>query len=192
MVKNLYIDGIDVRDAFGVWVRKGGYDDLFTFPPMKPPHFNDWPEQHGIEVDLKAPTLAPLSVRVLLIASGANANVAGFIELLSKPGYRVCRFPTLDREFKLRYVECGDFEQVGNVSVFAVQFELDEPKRVDPATWLAPGVPVRTSPISACSCVWEKAVCCVPLRQSRILRAISPCWMAGYTTPEKHIAMQKK
>ena len=49
MVKNLYIDGIDVRDAFGVWVRKGGYDDLFTFPPMKPPYFNDWPEQHGIE-----------------------------------------------------------------------------------------------------------------------------------------------
>lgn len=145
MVKNLYIDGIDVRDAFGVWVQKGGYDDLFTFPPMKPPYFNDWPEQHGIEVDLKAPTLAPLSVRVQLIASGSNANVPGFIEQLSKPGYRACRFPTLDREFKLRYSECVDFEQVGDVSVFSMQFELDEPKRVDPATWLAPGVPVRAS-----------------------------------------------
>ncbi len=145
MVKNIYIDGIDVRDNFGVWVRKGGYDDLFTFPPLKPPYFNDWPERHGVEVDLKAPTLAPISVRILLIASGANANVPGFIELLSKPGYRVCRFPTLDRELTLRYSACSGFERFGAVSSFTVQFELDEPKRVDPATWLTPGVPVRAS-----------------------------------------------
>ena len=32
MIDNCYIDGISICNRFGVWVTKGGYKDLLTFP----------------------------------------------------------------------------------------------------------------------------------------------------------------
>ncbi|MCF0234800.1 MAG: iron hydrogenase small subunit [Thermoguttaceae bacterium] len=49
MVRNIFIDGTDCRATFGVWVLKGGYDDLFSFPAMKEPDTNDWAEHDGEE-----------------------------------------------------------------------------------------------------------------------------------------------
>ncbi|WP_159049949.1 hypothetical protein [Tannerella serpentiformis] len=47
MKANIYIDGVDARAAFGVWVVRGGYNDLLAYPAMKEPAANDWPEHDG-------------------------------------------------------------------------------------------------------------------------------------------------
>lgn len=51
-----YIDGIDIYDEFGVIVEGDGYDELLSFPSLKEPDKNDWPEENGIEVDLSEPS----------------------------------------------------------------------------------------------------------------------------------------
>lgn len=49
-----YIGGRDIYRDFGVVITKGGYNDLLNYNEIKEPVSNDWPEYHGVEVDLSA------------------------------------------------------------------------------------------------------------------------------------------
>ena len=144
MVRNIHIDGVDVRSVFGVWVLKGGYNELFTFPALKEPVFNDWLEHDGVEVDLKSPKLQPLSVSIDFVASRSNANVDGFITLLAQPGYRTMQFPSLSRSFNLRLNDHVDFKDFASVKAFRLQFEMDEPTRTS-FVYVSPDVKICAS-----------------------------------------------
>ena len=145
MIKNLYIDGVDVRAAYGVWIVKGGYNDLFSFPSIKTPNANDWPEHHGVEVDLSAPKLASLSVSLDFIASRTAADTLSFIQLLAGLGYHTFHFPSLGRSFELRLSDSIDFAKFSTLDAFRLQFTADQPSRDDFFTWMSPGVRITQS-----------------------------------------------
>ena len=53
----LFIDGKDAYGEYGAVVVEGGYNELVSYPPLKPVPFNDWHEEDGIEADLSSPML---------------------------------------------------------------------------------------------------------------------------------------
>ena len=73
MINNLYIDGENARSRFGVWVTRGGYNDLLTFPALKEPEENDWPEEDGVEVDLSDPKLEEKEITLTFLADTNTA-----------------------------------------------------------------------------------------------------------------------
>ena len=42
MTGRLYIDGKDVYTEYGVYVVKGGWNELIAYPPLKTVESNDW------------------------------------------------------------------------------------------------------------------------------------------------------
>ena len=66
-----YIDGEDMYLRFGAVFISGGYDDILTFPALKDPDKNDWPEEDGVEVDLSDPKLSSKEITLDFFAEDA-------------------------------------------------------------------------------------------------------------------------
>lgn len=144
MIDNCYIDGISTQSRFGVWVTKGGYKDLFTFPALVDPDKNDWPEEDGIEVDLSAPKLQEKEVTISFLASNPDIDVCNFIAFISTPGYHVLRVPSLNRSWRLRLSTQTKNKRYQNACDFSLTFIEDIPVR--PSTSLPdPGLLVYDS-----------------------------------------------
>lgn len=142
MRNNCYIDGISTWDRFGVWVTKGGYSDLLTFPALVDPDKNDWPEEDGIEVDLSDPHLNEKEITISFLASKPNIDVCDFIAFISAPGYHTLRVPSLNREWRLRLSTHTKNKRYLNACDFSLTFIEDIPIR--PAIALPdPGLLVR-------------------------------------------------
>lgn len=135
-----------MRNDFGIWIPKGGYNDLFLLPAMKPPKFNDWPESNGIQVDLKAPKLESLTATVGFMASRAGADVPGFVDFLARPGYRAMEFPYLGRTFGFRLNETVEQRiYTQTVTSFVLSLTLDAPTCPAPFAWVDPSVRIVES-----------------------------------------------
>ena len=145
MVRNIFIDGTDCRAAFGVWVLKGGYGDLFSFPAMKDPDTNDWAEYNGEECDLSAPKLDVYNINIDFVASGTEQDTGGFIAMLAAPGRRKMDFPSLGRSFDLRLSDNVDYKTYSSLNVFRLNFVLDEPSKDSLFAWTSPGVSLPES-----------------------------------------------
>lgn len=133
MKGQLYIDGIDLYDEYGVWVAEGGFDELLAFPPMVDPEKNIWPEMDGVEVDLSNPTLSGKEVTIPFVASGPGADPEGLMMYVSRPGYRTVRVPALGREWRLRLLSQSSNEIHGRdgsrLGSFSLRFADDFPAR---------------------------------------------------------------
>lgn len=70
----LYIDGDDAYKQYGVYVVKGGWNDLVAFPPLKTVPSNDWQEEDGIEADLSNPVLNTKEVQLKVAFSGTYSR----------------------------------------------------------------------------------------------------------------------
>lgn len=142
MRNNCYIDGISTWDKFGVWVTKGGYSDLLTFPALVDPDKNDWPEEDGIEVDLSDPRLQPKEITISFLASNPSVDVSDFIVFISTPGYHTLRVPILNREWNLRLSTHTANKVYQNACDFSLKFIEDVPVR-HAVSLPDPGLPVR-------------------------------------------------
>lgn len=129
MRDNCYIDGASTWNRFGVWVIKGGYNDLLTFPALVDPEKNDWPEEDGIEVDLSAPKLVAKEITITFLASNPKIDVGEFIAYISTSGYHVLRVPVLQREWRLRLTTQTVNKVYRNAVEFALKFTEDVPVR---------------------------------------------------------------
>lgn len=129
MRNNCYIDGISTWDKFGVWVTKGGYSDLLTFPALVDPDKNDWPEEDGIEVDLSDPHLKEKEITISFLASKPNVDVCDFIAFISLPGYHTLRVPSLNRDWRLRLSTHTKNKRYLNACDFSLTFIEDIPIR---------------------------------------------------------------
>lgn len=129
MRNNCYIDGISTWDKFGVWVTKGGYSDLLTFPALVDPDKNDWPEEDGVEVDLTEPRLQPKEITISFLASKADIDVCDFIAFISAPGYHTLRVPSLNRSWRLRLSTHTKNVRYRNACDFSLTFVEDVPVR---------------------------------------------------------------
>lgn len=142
MRDNCYIDGISIWNRFGVWVTKGGYKDLLTFPSLVDPDKNDWPEEDGIEVDLSEPRIQEKEITISFLASNPGIDASDFIAFISTPGYHTLRVPSLQREWRLRLLTQTANKRYQNACDFSLKFAEDVPVR--PAVALPdPGLIVR-------------------------------------------------
>lgn len=145
MRNNCHIDDVNVWDKFGVWVTKGGYNGLLSFPALVQPAKNEWPEQDGIEVDLENPLLQPKEVTITFLASKPEIHVGEFIEFISAPGYHTVHVPILKRSWRLRLVTQTAHKVYHNAVEFSLRFSEDLPTK--PVSMVSePGVPITQGP----------------------------------------------
>lgn len=100
----LYIDGDDAYKQYGVYVVKGGWNDLVAFPPLKTVPSNDWQEEDGIEADLSNPVLNTKEVQLKVAFSGTYSRFSALIELLSDGAYHTFECVYIGRIYRLRLV----------------------------------------------------------------------------------------
>lgn len=141
MKDNCYIDGQSTWNRFGIWVTKGGYNDLLTFPALVEPDKNDWPEEDGIEVDLSDPVLQEKEINISFLASNPAIDVNDFIAFISSPGYHTLKVPSLRREWKIRLSTQTANKLYKNACDFSLKFVEDKPVRRNAVA--IPGLPVR-------------------------------------------------
>lgn len=120
-----YIDGEDMYLRFGAVFISGGYDDILTFPALKDPDKNDWPEEDGVEVDLSDPKLSSKEITLDFFAEDAF----GFVDFVSKPEYHVFRISSLGREWKLRLSSQTDNSVWIDSTKFSLKFVEDSFER---------------------------------------------------------------
>lgn len=143
MRNNCYIDNISTWNRFGVWVTRGGYRDLLTFPALVDPDTNDWPEEDGVEVDLSEPRLQEKEVTISFLASNPGIDAADFIAFVSTPGYHTLRIPSLGRDWTLRLAKHPANKAYPTAREFSLQFVVDRPARPSSASLPDPGMYVR-------------------------------------------------
>lgn len=131
-----YMDGIDLYTRFGVWITKGGYNELLSFPEMGDVDFNDWPEEDGIDADLDNPTLKEKECTISFMASNPRIDAAEFIYAVSQPGYHTFTVTTLGRQWRLRLLSQPENKIYSWKSVFSLKFSDDFPYR--PAEYAIP------------------------------------------------------
>lgn len=101
MKGQLLIDRADAYTNYGVIVTKGSYDNLVSFPAMKEPDKNDWPEEDGQEFDLTSPALDTVEVNIEFAYIG-SLGIGGLIDILSDLSYHEFYFPLIGRTYNLR------------------------------------------------------------------------------------------
>lgn len=129
----LYIDNVDMYLRFGAVFISGGCDDILTFPALKEPVKNDWPEEDGVEVDLSEPKLDSKEITLDFFA----VDAFGFVDFVSKPEYHVFRITSLGREWKLRLSSQTDnkvWEDSTRFSLKFVQDEVEVPEEYPPTS----------------------------------------------------------
>ncbi len=123
MTGELFIDGVDVYDRYGVFVEGNGFDGLLGFPAMVPPDSNDWAEEHGIEVDLSEPRLQAREFAMNFAHTGVAWGM--FYEFMSFPGIRLINVPALAKSWQVRVVEMVRLEGYDGVDLLSVKFAED-------------------------------------------------------------------
>nr|WP_129732342.1 hypothetical protein [Parabacteroides goldsteinii] len=121
-----YIDGIDLYDAFGVFIPEGGYKGVATFPALQTPKLISWPDEDGVEVDLSQPALKSKDFQ-MSFAAHRKQNVGGFLELLMDKAYHDFDFRAIDRVRKLRLSAQSGLDLFNGLDAFSLQFVDDFP-----------------------------------------------------------------
>lgn len=123
----LYIDGRDVYTEFGVYVVEGGWNELLSYPPLKPVVYNDWQEEDGIEVDLSDPILDSQEVFIKIAISEYNNCFESLIKLLSDRAYHIFDCAYIQRRYKLRLIEIPSLTTTESFGIFTLKLANDFP-----------------------------------------------------------------
>ena len=123
----LYIDGHDAYKRFGVYVVKGGFNNLISYPPLKDVDKNDWQEDDGIEVDLSSPVLNTREVSIKFAISGLFSSMFDFLELLSDGAYHTFDFYEIGRKYKLRLTQQPNLKTLKTLGHTTLKFADDFP-----------------------------------------------------------------
>lgn len=126
---SLYIDGGDAYALYGVWVVRGGYDELVAMPPLKSVDANDWHEEDGVEVDLSAPVLNTRTVAIKLAISGYDSRWHSFIGKVADKAYHLFEFKEIGRTYRLRLTSNPDYEEIRTLGTSTLRFADDFPLR---------------------------------------------------------------
>ncbi len=125
MIGQCYIDGVDIYVKYGVIISGDGYDQLLSFPDIIEPDRNDWPEEHGIDVDLTDPHVQAHEVNIDF-AFIRGFSWRSFYAFLSGPYLRTVNIPSLARTWSLRAVEMPKLDTYLGGDLFTVKFSEDE------------------------------------------------------------------
>ena len=138
------IDGTDVFTTYGVVISEDGYNNLLPFNEMLEPDKNNWPDEHGIEVDLSNPVLKAREISIPFLIKGGDVDE--FITFLSSPGYREFNIPSLNRTWSLRLSkETSNIIYSNNTASFTLVFVEDKVTRKTDVSSPGGGVPILSS-----------------------------------------------
>jgi hypothetical protein len=143
MRDNCYIDGISAWNVFGVHILRSGYGDLLSFPAMKTPDSNDWPEEDGREADLSAPRLKIKEVSIPFLAGKREREWNDFVDFLSAAGRHSLYIPSLRREWSVRLISQPTHITYPGAASFILRFVQDTPLKAEATS--DPGLTIRES-----------------------------------------------
>lgn len=128
MIGRWFIDDTDIFKAYDLGITSKGFSDLFLFPSLVTPEYNDWAEEDGIEVDLSNPVVHDKSVNIQFASvSKDNVLVDSFLNFLGQTGYRKFRIESLGRDWNLRVALEQSRNVYRNGQIFSIQFKDDNP-----------------------------------------------------------------
>lgn len=128
--KQLYIDGADAYERFGIFVTQGSYNGFVNFPSSKQLDSNDWPEEDGREFDLSALALNTGEVSVEL-GFVNHWKFSDFVALLADKGYHEFEFKELARTYRLRLSAQNRFEVFAGLNIARFTFVNDFPREAE-------------------------------------------------------------
>lgn len=127
MKGRLYIDGNDAYTEYGVYVVKGGWNELIAYPPLKSVESNDWQEMDGIEADLSAPMLDTREIQLKVAFAGLDNRFFTLLELLSDESYHVFECAYIKRTYRLRLVSQPNLAAAKVIGTATLKFADDFP-----------------------------------------------------------------
>lgn len=127
MKGRLYIDGNDAYTEYGVYVVKGGWNELIAHPPLKSVESNDWQEMDGIEADLSAPMLDTREIQLKVAFAGLDNRFFTLLELLSDESYHVFECAYIKRTYRLRLVSQPNLAAAKVIGTATLKFADDFP-----------------------------------------------------------------
>lgn len=127
MKGRLYIDGNDAYTEYGVYVVKGGWNELIAYPPLKSVESNDWQEMDGIEADLSAPMLDTREIQLKVAFAGLDSRFFTLLELLSDEAYHVFECAYIKRTYRLRLVSQPNLAAAKVIGTATLKFADDFP-----------------------------------------------------------------
>lgn len=136
MKGRLYIDGNDAYLQYGVYVVKGGWNELVAMPPLKSVDTNDWQEEDGVEADLSDPVLNTREVQVKFAVAGLYSRFRAMVAMLSDGAYHEFDCEEIGRKYKLRLVSEGSRQSMRDLETTTLKFADDFP--LDGYTYLYP------------------------------------------------------
>jgi hypothetical protein len=126
-----YIDAIDLYNTYGVTI-KAGSNDLLRFPKRKDSISHNWPDQNGIDIDLKRVFFEPREVvlECVMYTNGeqdfTNKYMA-FLSHLARPGTRRIEISEVGKSFHVYYKDCTNFvrhTRIKTVTKVVCEFSL--------------------------------------------------------------------
>ena len=124
----LIVNGVDVFDAFGIYIPNGGYNSLITYAPSKKIKFNDWHEENGIEIFNNNVKLDKKIVHIQFISAKGRDGLLNFFDFLScDNSYSLFYFKSIDRKYKLRIKEFKRINGCGDLFFAQIEFLDDFP-----------------------------------------------------------------
>lgn len=124
MKGEVIVDNIDIYDYFKVGVSYGGYNGLVEFQSLKNPDINNWPEEHGIEVDLIDPKLENKIFSIKFYGL-VEDSIKDFINLLNNDSYHTFDFRSISIIRTLRFTKLVSRNTIREVKEFELEFSDD-------------------------------------------------------------------
>lgn len=124
---SLLIDSVDIWNVYGAFVKKGGYNGLLSFPPLKEVAFNDWQEYDGIEPDLSNIQIDRHEFTIEFYISGDHVDVTAFISLIKSRQYHLFEMRSIAMTKRLRMMSCSNVSYGPRLSSVSVKVCDDTP-----------------------------------------------------------------
>lgn len=123
---NIYINGTDVYERYGVYMTGSSLPSIFQWPVSKTIDTNDWTEEEGIEADLSELRLSSREIQITFgFDQTSIVNITKFSELLKSTKSLEMRFVRLGITLNLRLVSLSSFTRVEGMSSVIGTFSQD-------------------------------------------------------------------
>lgn len=126
MVGELYIDGFDARQYFGIVVAEESYKSVVCPAKAKTPEYTDWKELNGYDYDLKYISFDTRDIKLTLFTDNWE-RTESLLELLEDKGYHTFNFTIWDISLQLRYSQATPAKIVNGMMQFTLMLKEDKP-----------------------------------------------------------------
>lgn len=121
------IDGTDILATYGVFVGRGGFNEVVQWPALKEVKGNDWQEQNGFEPDLSDIHLSGSEAEIVFNCRGGLDALDTFWAFLAGKPVRHYSFNGLSLNADMRLISMSSLEYAHTFNVIKAKFGIDKP-----------------------------------------------------------------